>query len=295
MVRGPYFVTSSQWEEAKGRTITNFCILITNVMIIFFVAAFIACSEQIQAAFRLYDEFKDHLQAKQLQQEENIRAHVDTLDDDIGSSDNDDDDDDAYNASVPGTSHHGGSSITDHHLRKSEQPLVWKLDPREDFKANKMKMKKRMDQAERERIEQERWQERKEALNIKTPGAVEIPPEVLVIDHPVQPVEEREQEELEYRRLKEEEISKALEPEDGAEVARLNPVAHVDADVEEEEEEEEEQLQAHELDAGELSDDSWEEVPDARVVGLSIENSAASSSSSSFLISSDTSPSRTPK
>ncbi|KAF8981987.1 U4/U6 small nuclear ribonucleoprotein Prp31, partial [Haplosporangium bisporale] len=185
------------------------------------IAAFIACSEQIQAAFRRYDELKDHLQAKQLQQEENTRANVDTLDDDIDASDNDDDDDDAYNASLLGTSHGGGSIAhnANHHLRRSEQPLEWKLDPREDFKANKMKMKKRMDQAERERIEQERWQERKEALNIKTPGAVEIPAEVLVIDHPVQPVEEREQEEQEYRRLKEEEISKALEPEDGAEDA----------------------------------------------------------------------------
>lgn len=256
-----------------------------------FVASFIACSEQIQAAFRRYDELKDHLQAKQLQQEENTRALVDTLDDDIDASDNDDEDDDAYDASFPGTSHGGGSIAhdTNHHLRKSEQPLVWKLDPREDFKANKMKMKKRMDQAERERIEQERWQERKEALNIKTPGAVEIPPEVLVIDHPMQPVKEREQEEQEYRRLKEEEISKALEPEDGAEVARLNPVAHVDADVHEEEEDEEQ-----EVDAGALSDDSWEEVPKAQVVGLLIEDSA-SSSSSSFLITSDTSPSRTPK
>ncbi|KAF9215268.1 hypothetical protein CPC16_002390 [Podila verticillata] len=253
------------------------------------IAAFIACSEQIQAAFRRYDELKDHLQAKQLQQEENTRANVDTLDDDIDASDNDDDDDDAYNASLLGTSHGGGSIAhnANHHLRRSEQPLEWKLDPREDFKANKMKMKKRMDQAERERIEQERWQERKEALNIKTPGAVEIPAEVLVIDHPVQPVEEREQEEQEYRRLKEEEISKALEPEDGAEVTRLNPVAHVDADVEEDEEEEE-------VDAGALSDDSWEEVPEARVVGLSIEEST-SSSSSSFLVTSDNSPLRTPK
>lgn len=249
---------------------------------VFFSAAFIACNEQIQAAFRGYDELRDFLQAKQMQEDENARAHVSTFDD-LGSDHDHDSDDDTYDA-LPGTSHSHGQSITDHdamnhHLRKSEQPLVWKLDPREDFKANKMKMKKKMDQAERERLDRERMLERKEALNI--PSEVEIPPEVLVVDHPVQPAEEREQEELEYRRLKEVEINKALEPEDGAEVSRLNP-----AQAEEEEGEEE--------DSGAMSDDSWEEIPGPGVVSLSIGESG-SSSSSSFLITSDTtSPSRTP-
>ncbi|KAF9324730.1 hypothetical protein BG006_000280 [Podila minutissima] len=261
------------------------------------IAAFIACNEQIQAAFRGYDELRDFLQAKQMQADENARAHVSTLDNDLDSDYDHDSDDDNYDA-APGTSTDHRQLLTDHddddtlsrnhqhqhHLRKSEQPLVWKLDPREDFKANKMKMKKKMDQAERERLDRERMQERKEALHI--PNEVAIPPEVLIVDHPVQPVEERELEEQEFRRMKEEEINKALTPEDGAEVARLNPVAQ----VEEEEEEDEE-------DVGALSDDSWEEIPGPSVVGLSIGDSgssSSSSSSSSFLITSDASPSRTP-
>ncbi|KAG0025761.1 hypothetical protein BGZ82_009844 [Podila clonocystis] len=254
------------------------------------IAAFIACNEQIQAAFRGYDELRDFLQAKQMQADENARALVSTLDD-LGSDHDNDSDDDTYDA-MSGTSHshsHGPTVDNDarsQHLRKSEQPLLWKLDPREDFKANKMKMKKKMDQAERERLDRERMQERMEALNIQS--EVEIPPEVLVVDHPVQPAEEREQEELEYRRLKEEEISKALEPEDGAEVSRLNPVAQ----AEEEEDEQEAEAQDEE-DAGALSDESWEEIPGPAVVGLSTEDSG-SSSSSSFLITSDNSPSRTP-
>ncbi|KAF9306412.1 hypothetical protein BGZ74_006120 [Mortierella antarctica] len=256
------------------------------------IAAFIACNEQIQASFRGYDELRDFLQAKQMQADENARAHVSTLDNDLDSDYDHDSDDDNYDT-APGTSTSHGQLLTDHddddtlsrnhqhqhHLRKSKQPLVWKLDPREDFKANKMKMKKKMDQDERERLDRERMQERKEALHI--PNEVAIPPEVLVVDHPVQPAEERELEELEFRRMKEEEINKALAPEAGAEVARLNPVAQ----VEEEEEDEE--------DAGALSDDSWEEIPGPSVVGLSVEDSG-SSSSSSFLITSDTSPSRTP-
>ncbi|KAG0088232.1 hypothetical protein BGZ93_001433 [Podila epicladia] len=252
------------------------------------IAAFIECHEQIQAAFRGYDNLRDFLQAKQMQADENARAHVSTLDNDLDSDYDHDSDDDNYDA-APGTSTDRGHLLTDHddilnrhqyqhQLRKSGQPLMWKLDPREDFKANKMKMKKKMDQAERERLDQERMQERKEALHI--PNEVAIPPEVLVIDRPVQPAEEREQEEQEFRKMKEEEINKALTPEDGAEVARLNPVAQ----VEEEEDEE---------DAGMLSDDSWEEIPEPSVVDLSIEDSG-SSSSSSFLITSDTSPSRTP-
>ncbi|KAG0014972.1 hypothetical protein BGZ81_000143 [Podila clonocystis] len=256
------------------------------------IAAFIACNEQIQAAFRSYDELRDFLQAKQMQADENARALVSTLDD-LGSDHDNDSDDDTYDV-MPGTSHshgHSHSPIVDNdarsqYLRKSEQPLLWKLDPREDFKANKMKMKKKMDQAERERLDRERMQERMDALNIQS--EVEIPPEVLVVDHPVQPAEEREQEELAYRRLKEEEISKALEPEDGAEVSRLNPVVQ----AEEEEDEQEAEAQDEE-DAGALSDESWEEIPGPAVVGLSTEDSG-SSSSSSFLITSDNSPSRTP-
>ncbi|KAF9425885.1 hypothetical protein BGZ94_007135 [Podila epigama] len=270
------------------------------------IAAFIACSEQIQSAFRCYDEFKDHLQAKQLQEEESARARVYALhstgdsvsfnnnNDDDG--DNDVDDDDEYD-------NDRGQSIAGHdaaiqHLRKSEQHLVWKLDPREDFKANKTKMKRRMDQTERERLDQERMQERREGLKTPADALLEIPPEMLVLDNEegkgesgshsgvVRSAEERAQEELDLKKQKEDAIAKALQPDDGEDVLPLNAAPPVQ-EVDDEEEQEE--------DTGALSDDSWEEVPTLNIERLDIEDSVASSSSSSFLLTSlVNSPSATP-
>ncbi|KAG0345273.1 hypothetical protein BG004_003827 [Podila humilis] len=239
------------------------------------IAAFIGCSEQIQAAFRSYEELKDHLQAKKLQEQEDLLASVRDLPNTRKLS--------QASGSRDGSGH-GGQSIAGHdamrhHLRKSEQPLLWKLDPREDFKANKMKMKKKVDHAQRERIEQERSQERREALNIPS-NVVEIPPEVLVIDHPEISQEEREREERDYKKQKEQEIVEALEPEvGGKESQTLNPsivwqsesVGFVNGDDDEE---------------GALSDDSWEEIPVPHMAAMSIQDSTSSSSNSSFLITS---------
>ncbi|KAG0251188.1 hypothetical protein BG011_007801 [Mortierella polycephala] len=153
------------------------------------IAALINCNEHVQAALKRYGELRDCLRAKELGEEEEalsrayaasnqISHHRDDIEYDHGYNynygdnfeyndyDYDKDADADANAGEDDYIRNGisiaGHDARQHHLRKSEQPLVWKLDPREDFKANKMKNKKHMDKAERQRMENERMLERRQ-------------------------------------------------------------------------------------------------------------------------------------
>ncbi|KAF9362070.1 hypothetical protein BGX26_004155 [Mortierella sp. AD094] len=266
------------------------------------IAAFISCNEQIQAAIERFNVFKDFLSAKSLQETELVgeRAYSSShpLDDfnyvipgriDPSSTytaaavalDDGDDDNESEGYGE------GGSVNT--HLRRSEQPLVWKLDPREDFKASQTKMKK---------TNYEEW--RKNALvrhMEKNPrngvhGLVEDPfeirPEMLSQDDT--PKDDKSQEEG----AEESAVAPVVEVnEDGLERINNHPLIE-----EEEEDEEEEDFKSV------LSDDSWEEIPAQGIVSLSIEGevsaqgvdatSPVSSSVSSFTMVPAEANSRTP-
>lgn len=292
------------------------------------VAAFISCNEQIQAAFKRYEELKDHLQAKQMQEEEIARSRgynvtrlseasiLDDVDDHTGGgtaseavaqvfgnrNSNYVDDDDESSDFVNGISI-AGHDARQLHLRKSEQPLVWRLDPREDFKANKNKNKKWIDRTEKDRQERERMLERSPRNGIHglapEPEPLEITPEVEVVQtiistegaevmaaaessQSVQSTEARAV--LEASNVDDEEE----EEEDHGIEKIQNRIVVVEDDDSEEDEEDGENVNADEdEDDGVLSDDSWEEIPDQGVVDLAISDDldvVTSSSSSPFLL-----------
>ncbi|KAF8925983.1 hypothetical protein BGZ58_000295, partial [Dissophora ornata] len=294
------------------------------------IAAFITCNEQVQASIRRYNELKDFLQAKQMQEDEDAgdRAYM--------ASHAIDNDDDAENNTF-GTSRavsdridrsstytaaavalgdvdveddfgEDGSGARQSHLRKSEQPLVWKLDPREDFKATQSKMKKVPNVQERRKIDMERHMEKhpRNGVHGMTPDMSVVTPDMLSPDDDF------------------------LEKAEGANASLVEPsapVVEVDEDglerinnhpeVVEEEEEEDEKVEeknrndnddggvlSDDEDEAVLSDDSWEEIPAQGIVNLSIEGdeaaqevdvtSTTSSSTSSFLITPAEAASRVP-
>ncbi|KAF9551524.1 hypothetical protein EC957_008193 [Mortierella hygrophila] len=280
------------------------------------IAAFISCNEQIQAAFKRYEELKDHLQAKQMQEEEIARsrgynvteASLDDVDDYTGGPSaseavaqafgarNDDDDDDETSEFVNGISI-AGHDARQIHLRKSEQPLVWRLDPRDDFKANKTKNKKWIDTAEKDR---QRMLERSPRNGIhglaSEPEPLEITPEVEAVQATTvesavvtaveaegsQPAQSTEAHAvLEATHVDEE------EEDYGIEKIQNRIVVVEEEDSEDEEEEAENVVAEEDDDEGVLSDDSWEEIPDQGVVNLAISDDQdvlTSSSSSPFLL-----------
>ncbi|KAG0274445.1 hypothetical protein BGZ96_004325 [Linnemannia gamsii] len=293
------------------------------------IAAFISCNEQIQAAFKRYEELKDHLQAKEMQEEEIARSRgynvtrpseasiLDDVDDYTGGgtaseavaqvfgnrNSNYEDDDDEASDFVNGISI-AGHDARQVHLRKSEQPLVWRLDPREDFKANKNKNKKWIDRAEKDRQERERMLERSPRNGIHglapEPEPLEITPEVEVVQTSTgtegaevlaaaecsQSVQSTEAHiVLEASNIDGEE--KEEEEDHGIEKIQ-NRIVVVENDDSEEDEEDGENVNADEdEDDGVLSDDSWEEIPDQGVVNLAISDDldvVTSSSSSPFLL-----------
>ncbi|CAO3569424.1 unnamed protein product [Mortierella alpina] len=251
-------------------------------------AAFIICNEHIQTALRRYNELKDHLQAVKLQEEEDrtpvFRVTAATTNDLLEYEDLDDEDEELSGVSI------AGHDAQQHHLRKSKQPLVWQLDPREDFKANKTKNKKWMDKAEKNRLEKERMLERSPRNGIH--GFVpepEIEPEMLVVEEDEED-KQREDEAVEGAQSVAHGSSTAQVEvdEDGLEriINRLGDVADVNEKQDEKEDEDKDQE-----DQGMLSDDSWEEVPERGLVDLSIEDegvqttsTTSSSTSSSILI-----------
>ncbi|KAF9149682.1 hypothetical protein BG015_008488 [Linnemannia schmuckeri] len=283
--------------------------------------AFISCNEQIQAAFKCYEEFKDHLQAKQMQEDEIARsrgynvteASLDDVDDHIGGGSaseavtqvfgnrNNYDDEDEMGEFVNGISiaRHDARQI---HLRKSEQPLVWRLDPREDFKANKNKNKKWIDRAEKDRQERERMLERSPRNGIHglapEPEPLKITPEVETVrasdaeDAAVTAIDaegSQSTESIEARAVLETtNVDEDEEEDHGIEKIQNRIVVVEEDDSEDDEEEgEAENVNADEGDDGVLSDDSWEEIPNQGVVNLAISDDqdvVTSSSSSPFLL-----------
>jgi hypothetical protein len=203
-----------------------------------------------------------------------------------------------------------GMSIAGHdarqiHLRKSEQPLVWRLDPREDFKANKNKNKKWIDRAEKDRQERERMLERSPRNGIHglapEPEPLEITPEVEAAqtttgaeDVGVTAAVEDSQS---VHSTKEHAVLEATnvdgddeeEEDHGIEKIQNRIVVVEDEDIEEDEEDGENVNvdEDEDEDEGVLSDDSWEEIPDQGVVSLAISDDqdvVTSSSSSPFLL-----------
>ncbi|KAF9955121.1 hypothetical protein BGZ72_004000 [Mortierella alpina] len=261
-------------------------------------AAFIVCSEYIQSALQRYAELKDHLQAVKLQEEEDrtpIFRNSAVTTNDIHAKLFEYDDLEDEDALLDGISIEGHNA-QQHHLRKSQQPLVWQLDPREDFKANKTKNKKWIDKAEKSRLEKERMLERSPRNGIH--GLLpepEIALEMLVVDE-VDEDKQQEDKEVEGTQNASHGTSTAQVEvdEDGLEriINRLEDVADVDEKEKEEEEKEEKQKEDEDKDdQGMLSDDSWEEIPEQALVGLSIEDegvqttsTTSSSTSSSILI-----------
>ncbi|KAF9924691.1 hypothetical protein FBU30_005384 [Linnemannia zychae] len=301
------------------------------------IAAFISCNEQIQTAFRHFEVVKDHLQAKQMQEEEIARSRdydmtrpsessFDDVDDHIGgggsastvvaqmfgsSRDMDYDDDEsefAHGISIAG---HDARQI---HLRKSEQPLIWQLDPREDFKANKNKNKKWIDRTEKERLDRERMLERSPRN-----GVHGLAPEPEPLETVPEPVEVASKEGETVPAVTSENVTQTIaetivkdeaegsktdqtiegntilasnkEEEDDYGIEKIqNHIVVAEEDESDEEEEEEVINNEVEEDEGVLSDDSWEEIPDQGVVSLAIcddqdvTTTPSSSSSSPFLL-----------
>lgn len=285
------------------------------------IAAFISCNELIQAAFKRYEELKDHLQAKQMQEEEIARsrgynvteASLDDVDDHTGGGSaseavaqvfgtrNDYEDDDETSDFVNGMSI-AGHDARQIHLRKSEQPLVWRLDPREDFKANKNKNKKWIDRAEKDRQERERMLERSPRNGIHglapEPEPLEITPEVEDVQATTAGVEgavvtaveaegsQPAQSTVAHAVL---ETTSVNEEEEDHGIEKIqNRIVVVEEDNSEDVEDKAENVNAEEDDdEGMLSDDSWEEIPDQGVVNLAISDDQdvlTSSSSSPFLL-----------
>ncbi|KAG0212317.1 hypothetical protein BGX33_003687 [Mortierella sp. NVP41] len=307
------------------------------------IAAFISCNEQIQMAFKRYEELQDHLQAKQMQEEEIARSQgynithptesLEDVDDHIGGAnsasaavaqvfgsrhiqeDNDGEDDDFVN----------GMSIAGHdarqiHLRKSEQPLVWRLDPRDDFKANKNKNKKRLDRAERERLDRERMMERSPRNGVHglvpEPEPLEITPEVAVVGEAAAaettttlasaevtateatieksaPAAEGSQQSAQVDAAPSAVSATEVDEEDDYGIEKIQNRIEIEFEDESDDEEEVESVNGGDGDddEGVLSDDSWEEIPEQGVVSLAIRDdqdadvtSTVSSSSSSFLL-----------
>ncbi|KAF9954559.1 hypothetical protein BGZ70_010533, partial [Mortierella alpina] len=247
----------------------------------------------IQSALRRYNELKDHLQAVKLQEEEDrtpvYRVPAATTND-LHAKFYEYEDPDDEDEQLSGGVSIAGHDAQQHHLRKSKQPLVWQLDPREDFKANKTKNKKWMDKTEKNRLEKERMLERSPRNGIH--GLVpepEIEPEMLVVEAD----EEGKQREVEVVEGVESvahgsSTAQVEVDEDGLEriINRLEDVVDVD-----EKEDDGEEADKDKEDPGMLSDDSWEEVPERGLVDLSIEDegvqttsTTSSSMSSSILI-----------
>ncbi|KAF9108562.1 hypothetical protein BGX27_008283 [Mortierella sp. AM989] len=238
------------------------------------IATFISCNEQIQVAIRRFNEFKDYLSAKSLQETElagedayrssyatddfgrEIPSRIDpsstytaaavTLDD----GDDDDDENEGY----------GEGKTINTHLRRSEQSLVWKLDPREDFKAGQTKMKKiNLDEWRKNAMVRHMEKDPRNGVHGLIEDPYKITPEMLSDDDI--PKGEASQEESA--------VESAATPlvevdEDGLEKIINRPQA-----IEAEEDDD------HEDAKSVLSDDSWEEIPTQGIVNLSIEGEAA--------------------
>ncbi|KAG0350301.1 hypothetical protein BC939DRAFT_455600 [Gamsiella multidivaricata] len=252
------------------------------------IAAFISCNEQIQTALRRYDEIQDFLQAKQMQEGENTRdaayrsSHsTDVLNDTYTAAaaalDDRDADEDGYTLQT--------------HLRKSEQPLIWKLDPREDFKAGQAKMKKGLTSEEWRKKDLERMMEKcpQNGIHGMAEDPLRITPEMLSLDDAT---EDENSGSGEFTAAAARATAPVIEvDEDGLERINNRALAQEDEQSEEAAAAEEEEKD----DKGVLSDDSWEEIPEQGMVGLSVDDdgegaqeadvtSTVSSSSSSFLI-----------
>ncbi|KAF9386027.1 hypothetical protein BGX21_000911 [Mortierella sp. AD011] len=234
------------------------------------IAAFISCNEQIQVAIKRFNEFKDFLSAKSLQETELIgeRAYSSRhpLDDINYVIPSRIDSSSTYTAAAVALDNGDGDddeSEGNTHLRRSEQPLVWKLDPREDFKASQTKMKK---------TNYEEWRKNSLVRHMeKSPrngvhGLVEDPYEI------------------KPEMLSQDDTPKNDKSEDeDVEETAATPVVEVDEDglerinnrpqVEEEEEEEKEEEEEEDVKSV-ASDDSWEEIPAQVVEDLSIEGEA---------------------
>ena len=214
---------------------------------------------------------------------------------------NDYDDDDETSEFANGISI-AGHDARQIHLRKSEQPLVWRLDPREDFKANKNKNKKWIDRAEKERQEYERMLERSPRNGIHglapEPEPLEITPEVEAVQAAIAGAEgaivaavevEGSQPAQSTEAHAVHEVTNIDEEEEDHGIEKIqNRIVVVEEDDSEDEEEESENVNAEDDDdEGVLSDDSWEEIPDQGVVNLAISDDQevlTSSSSSPFLL-----------
>lgn len=259
------------------------------------------------------------MQAKQMQEEEIARSRgynvtevsLDDVDDHTGGGSaseavarvfgagNDYDDDDETSEFVNGISI-AGHDARQIHLRKSEQPLVWRLDPREDFKANKNKNKKWIDRAEKDRQERERMLERSPRNGIHglapEPEPLEITPEVEDVQATTSGAEGAAMTAVEGSQPAQSAETHAVlettnvdDEEDDHGIEKIqNRIVVVEEDDSEDEEEEAENVNAEEDDdEGVLSDDSWEEIPDQGVVSLAISDDQdvmTSSSSSPFLL-----------
>ncbi|KAI1318240.1 hypothetical protein EDD11_006936 [Mortierella claussenii] len=298
------------------------------------IAAFLSCNEQIQSALRRYRECKDFLSAKAIQEEENLHEHAYTSTHPIGDGlsslrvpehridgsstyaaaaaalgdyrAGNDYADDTYENSAD-----EGHTLGQSHLRRSEQPLVWKLDPREDFKAGQSKIKKGMSMEERQRISRERGLERlaeRHQLNGVhgiTEDPLKIRPEMLTLDDATMDDDLLEESvvALEGDALKARATIPASEGDEDR-LERINNRLTDEAEDEQEHTQNPSKDAEGDADKGVLSDDSWEEIPEQGVLSLSIADdeetgqeditSNVSSSTSSFLITPTEATSRVP-
>ncbi|KAK3811912.1 MAG: hypothetical protein J3Q66DRAFT_348824 [Benniella sp.] len=181
------------------------------------IAAFISCQEQIQSALKRYNELKDFLKARELQEEEDRNelayraSHPYDEEEDLNTvaavaaaatraghgplhnnhrpylnyqSSN------TYAAAVAELEGDVGDLYDEpdtghgNHLRRSEQSRVWKLDPREDFTASQRKMKKGVSVEEKKRLELERRLEKGPLNGIHgmVPDPTLVTPDMLTLD-----------------------------------------------------------------------------------------------------------------
>ncbi|KAF9364183.1 hypothetical protein BGX34_002260 [Mortierella sp. NVP85] len=207
------------------------------------IAAFISCQEQIQSALKRYNELKDFLKARELQEEEDRNdlayraSHPYDEEEDLSTV--------AAVAAAATRAGHGplhnhrpylnyqssntyaaavaelegdvddlyGEPDTGHgnHLRRSEQSRVWKLDPREDFTASQRKMKKGASVEEKKRLELERRREKGPLNGIHgmVPDPTLVTPDMLTLDDATKDDDLLREDE----KAKEEEKAKVIEEE----------------------------------------------------------------------------------
>ncbi|KAF8963967.1 hypothetical protein BGZ46_000879 [Entomortierella lignicola] len=230
------------------------------------IASFIACNEEIQVALKRYNEFKDLMSAKRLQETELVEDHAYQSRHGFVSGSRIDPSSTYTSAAVTLDDGDDDEDI-DTQLRRSEQPVVWKLDPREDFRANQAKMKK-FNQEEYARASDIRWAEKSPRNGVHgiSEDPNKITPEMLSEDDVTEGRKSLEEGAGESAAIA------ATEPvvevdEDGLERIINRPQIEEDNDDEEEEETEDIEDDVKSV----LSDDSWEEIPTQAIVSLSID------------------------